>query len=231
MRLAHGSEELVLDPSGLLHWPAQRLAVVADLPLEKGAASARRGVPPPPSAPLAPPDRLGAALARLRPRAVVSLGDAFHDRHGAALLDSAAAARLRDLTNAFAWTWIAGNHDPDPPAGLGGVAVPEMSLGGLTFRHEPRGEPGEVAGHLHPKARVPSARLRLTRPCFATDGRVLLLPAFGTLTGGLNVLDAAIAGLFPAGFAAFLLGEERVFRVPHACLSPDPAAGLAQRLA
>ena len=233
MRLADGGEELALDASGLLHWPARRLIVVADLHLEKGAAYARRGVPLPPYDTQATLDRLEAALARLRPRprAVVSLGDAFHDREGAARLDPATAARLGNLTHAFAWTWVAGNHDPDPPAGLGGTAVPELRLGSLTFRHAPRGEPGEVAGHLHPKARVASTRLRLTRPCFATDGRVLLLPAFGSLTGGLNVLDPAIAGLFPAGFAAFLLGEERVFRVPHARLSPDPAAGLAQRLA
>ena len=154
-------------------------------------------MPLPPYDTLATVDRLEAALARLRPRAVVSLGDAFHDRHGAALLDRPRPP-ARDLTNAFAWTWIAGNHDPDPPAGLGGVAVPELSLGGLTFRHEPRGEPGEVAGHLHPKARVASARLRLTRPCFATDGRVLLCRP-SQPDAAAHVLDPAIAGLFPAG--------------------------------
>ena len=208
MRLAHGGEDLELDPSGLLHLPARRLVVVADLHLEKGAAYARRGVPLPPYDTRATLDRLETALIRLRPRTVASLGDAFHDRQGAARLDAATAARLRDLTHTFAWTWVAGNHDPDPPVGLGGIAAPELRVGGLTFRHEPRGEPGEVAGHLHPKARVTSARHRLTRPCFAADGRVLLLPAFGTLTGGLNVLDPAIAGLFPGGFAAFLLGEE-----------------------
>lgn len=215
MRLLLAGEALELDPAGLLHWPERRLVAVADLHLEKGSAFARRGLMLPPYDTHTTLARLEAALARLRPRTVVSLGDSFHDRRGAALLDAALAERMRRLTEAAAWIWVRGNHDPDPPAGLGGTALAELCLGALVFRHAPRGEHGEVAGHLHPKARITGTRLRVCRPCYVSDGERLLLPAFGSYTGGLDVLHPAIAGLFPAGFAAMLLGTSRVFRVPH----------------
>src|SRR5262249_46968303 len=117
------------------------------------------------------------------------------------------------------------NHDPRPPDGLGGEGVPHLELGGITFRHLAGGSGArEVVGHLHPKARVAGARRSVRRPCFAADDMTLLLPAFGSYAGRLNVPDPAIAGLFPNGFDAFVLGETRVFRVPHTSLKPEPEA-------
>jgi DNA ligase-associated metallophosphoesterase len=215
MMLELCGEALELDPAGLLHWPAQGLVAVADLHLEKGSAFARRGLMLPPYDTHATLLRLEAVLERLRPRTVVSLGDSFHDRRGAELLEPELARQVRRLTGSVEWMWVRGNHDPDPPAGLGGRAVAELSVAGLFFRHAPCGEAGEVAGHLHPKARLVGTRLRLSRPCYVSDGLRLVLPAFGSYTGGLDVTHPAIAGLFPDGFAAMLLGAERVFRVPH----------------
>ena len=215
MRLELCGEVLELDPAGLLHWPARGLVAVADLHLEKGSAFARRGLMLPPYDTHTTLLRLEAVLARLRPRTVVSLGDSFHDRRGAELLEPELARQVRRLTGSVEWVWVRGNHDPDPPAGLGGRAVAELSVAGLLFRHAPCGETGEVAGHLHPKARLVGTRLRLSRPCYVSDGLRLVLPAFGSYTGGLDVMHPAIAGLFPGGFAAMLLGAERVFRVPH----------------
>ncbi len=215
MRLELCGEALELDPAGMLHWPEHRLVAVADLHLEKGSAFARRGLMLPPYDTHTTLLRLEAVLERLRPRAVVSLGDSFHDRRGAELLAPELAQQVRRLTAGFEWLWIRGNHDPDPPAGLGGVSLPELRLGPLLFRHVPGGEAGEVAGHLHPHARMTGTRLRLSRPCYVSDGRHLLLPAFGSYAGGLDVTHPAITGLFPTGFAALVLGTARIFRVPH----------------
>jgi hypothetical protein len=232
MRLELAGETLELDPSGLLVWPHRALVAVADLHLEKGSAYARRGRFLPPYDTHATLARLEAALDRLRPAVVVSIGDGFHDRRGPERLEPELAERLRRLTTGVDWVWVRGNHDPEPPVGLGGRPLPELRLDGLVLRHEPTGGRvvGEVAGHLHPKARVAARRLGVVRrPCFASDGGRLLLPAFGSFTGGLDVLDPAIAGLFPAGFAAYLLGEERVFRLPHGRLLPDPRSAALAR--
>ena len=63
--------------------------------------------------------------------------------------------------------WIAGNHDPAPPASLLGEAHDEIRVGPITFRHEPRAGDahGEIAGHLHPVARVVTTRGSLRRRC------------------------------------------------------------------
>lgn len=231
MQLPFRGHAFHLDPAGALWWPARETLVVADLHLEKGAAFARRGALLPPYDTHATLDRLEDLVRRCRPRTVVSLGDGFHDRAGPRDLSPALHDRLAALTRAVRWVWITGNHDPALPAALGGAALPRLDLDGLIFRHAPEGdEPGEVAGHLHPKGRVHARRRSLSRPCFAADADRLVLPALGSFTGGLNVLDPAIGRLFPRGFHAYLLGAAQVFRFPHGVLAPDPDA-LRHRLA
>ncbi len=224
MQLQFHGQYLELDPSGALFWPRYAMLVVADLHLEKGNAFARRGTLLPPYDSHATLARLEALVARWRPDTVVSLGDGFHDRRGPLDLSPDLFDRLAGLTRSRRWVWVTGNHDPVVPLGLGGAAVAELRVDGLVLRHGPTGEVAEIAGHLHPKARLRTSRRHLARPCFAGDADRLLLPALGSFTGGLNVLDPAIHSFFPTGFHAYLLGGERVFRFPHRALVGEPAA-------
>lgn len=208
--LSVASVSLVPLVEGALWWPEERTLVVADLHLEKGSSFARRGQMLPPYDTIATLKRLAAVMARLAPARVIALGDSFHDRNGGDRLNEADRAALRAMTASAEWIWIAGNHDPDPPRDLGGWATSELSIGPLTFRHEPRpgAQPGEIAGHLHPSARLVGRGRSIRRRCFAADGRRLVLPAFGALAGGLNVLDAAFRPLFDGrAFHAWMLGD------------------------
>lgn len=211
---------LVADPSGALVWPEQALLVVADLHLEKGSSIARRGSLLPPYDTRTTLGCLEAVLARFAPRTVISLGDGFHDSDASARLPAEDRARLKGLVARHDWVWLSGNHDPQPPAGFGGRVDSSVEIAGTTFRHIPADQPGgpEIAGHLHPCARVTVRGRRLVRPCFVHDRRRLLLPAFGSYTGGLDVFDPAIAGLFTDGFEVTLLGDDRVHPLPHARL-------------
>lgn len=193
------------------------MLIVSDLHLEKGSAFAARGV-------LLPPYDTAATLARLavlcdlfRPRTVLALGDSFHDAHGSTRLHGDDRGVLREMMRGRSWIWLLGNHDPEPPRGLGGDTVETLALGGLVFRHEPASGtvPGEVAGHLHPAAAVRRRGRRVRRRCFVTDGARLVMPAFGAYTGGLNVSDSAFGGLFPDGFTAWLLGRENLYPVTN----------------
>ena len=220
--IAFAGQHLVLDPAGVLFWPAERMLVVADLHFEKGSAFARRGCLLPPHDTLVTIERLEQTLARLRPDTVVSLGDGFHDRRGPSHLAAGLAARITAMTAAHRWLWVSGNHDPEPPHGLGGVGVPEVSIGELTLRHAAGATRGsEIAGHLHPRAKLRLGARIARLGCFVTDGRRLVLPAFGAFTGGLNVLDGAIASLFDGGFATYVLGSASCRRVPHDLLVHD----------
>lgn len=210
---------------GALWIESARMLVVSDLHLEKGSSFALRGQMLPPYDTRATLQRLTLLFARLRPDTVISLGDSFHDRGGPGRMDAGDVANLRAITSAADWVWIEGNHDPEAPTWLGGRAMETISFGDLVLRHEPKGGAarGEIAGHLHPCAKV-SARGRAVRArCFATDGERLVMPAFGAYAGGLNVRDAAFDPLFPQGCVALMLGRTRVYAAPSSRQNPDGA--------
>jgi hypothetical protein len=211
--------ELVPDVSGALWWPARRVLVVADLHLEKGSSYARHNLPPYDSR--ATLERLEAVIDRRRPERVICLGDSFHDRRAADRLAAEERERVQALASRVAWTWIAGNHDPAPPADWGGTVEQELTVGPLIFRHAADAghpAPGEVSGHYHPKTRVRVRGKGLSARCFVADGRRLILPAFGAYTGGLSVLDPAISQLFPKAFTAHLIGRRAVYPYPRHAL-------------
>lgn len=219
-RLQVNGVPLIADLSGALWWPERRLAVVADLHFEKGSAFAARGQFLPPYDTAATLDKLEALLAQHDVKRLICLGDSFHDQEAADRLPEQIAVRLQALTARCDWIWIAGNHDPAPPQHLGGSIAAEWTEGALVFRHEaePEAGAGEVSGHFHPKAAVRVRNKRISAPCFVTDGRRLILPAFGAYTGGLNVLDPAIAGLLQKKFQVTLLGRRQVFVFPRDAL-------------
>ena len=211
------------DPAGVIYWPEQRLLAVADLHLEKGSSFAARGVLLPPYDTAATLARLAAPIARYAPHFVVALGDSFHDGRGPARLADTDRATLKNLQRGRDWIWIAGNHDPDPADGIGGRFVAALTLGALTFRHEPQEDAGgEIAGHLHPVARVARRGRVVSRRCFACDGARLVMPAFGAYAGGLNVRDPAFSNVFRTlAFTAHMLGERRVYAVAAKDCRPD----------
>lgn len=211
----------IYDPCGALFLPDLHMLVVSDLHLEKGSSFARRGQLIPPYDTAATLEMLAAVIARYQPRTVISLGDSFHDTKASERLPSLYAIRLKSLMEHRDWFWITGNHDPDRPKDLPGDSVEELAVGPLTFRHEPsRTEAqGEVAGHLHPAARIVRRGRSVRRPCFASDGERLIMPAFGAYTGALNVLDRAFRGLFvDASLRAYMLGQGKIYPISHGAL-------------
>ena len=214
--------DLLVEAEGALLWPEERLLIVADLHLEKGSSFARRGVMLPPYDTRATLERLTRVAERHDARRVLCLGDSFHDGDGPARLDAGDAALLTALAASTEVIWLAGNHDPAPPAELGGRVVEgAFRLGPLTFRHiaEPLFAAGEISGHYHPKASIDLRGRRLSGRCFVLDEHRLMLPAFGAYAGGLDVFEPALRALFPGDFAVHLLARERVTRLPHARLA------------
>jgi DNA ligase-associated metallophosphoesterase len=205
---------LAADLSGALYWEEQKLLVVSDLHLEKGSSYANRGVLLPPYDTIATLGRLGAVIARHDPRIVIALGDSFHDLDAHERLSPANREVLSALQMRRDWIWISGNHDPALPPDLGGTVAEEVAIGPITFRHEPTGAAGEIAGHLHPKARVSTRGRAVERRCFASDGARAVMPAFGAYAGGLNIRDAAFARIFQTlGFVAHVLGDRRMHAI------------------
>jgi DNA ligase-associated metallophosphoesterase len=205
---------MIADLSGALFWEEQRLLVVSDLHLEKGSSFATRGVLLPPYDTAATLGRLAAVIARHDPRSVIALGDSFHDRDAHGRLSAPDREAIAALQVRRDWLWIAGNHDPALPRDLGGTVASEVAVGAIVFRHEPTGAAGEIAGHLHPKARVATRGRAVERRCFAADGKRVVMPAFGAYAGGLSIRDAAFAKIFQTlGFMAHVLGDRRLHAI------------------
>lgn len=216
-------ERAVCDQNGVLYFPELDLLAVSDLHLEKGAAYARRGSFVPPYDTAATLLRLQAVVAQYDPGMVISLGDSFHDGKGSADMPELFRDQLKVLMAGRDWFWVAGNHDPDAPQGLPGETVRELAIGNLVFRHEPSrlSIRGEISGHLHPCARIVQRGRSVRRRCFASDGSRMIMPAFGSYTGSLNVLDRAYAGLFSRdAFMAYLLGSRRIYAIAASMLRP-----------
>ncbi len=215
---------LLADSSGALWWPSERTLIVADLHLEKASAHARRGIMLPPYDSRDTLDRLDAVIGRWRPRTVIALGDSLHDIAARQRMMPETAATIARLQRQRAWIWITGNHDPAIAPDLGGEVCAEAQIGGLELRHEPLATATgtEIAGHLHPAARVALKGSVLRRRCFVCDDRRLVLPAFGTFTGGLNVLDEAFAPLIePSQRRIYMLGGSGVYPIDNTILQPD----------
>lgn len=215
---------LFADPSGALYWPAVKTLVVADLHLEKGSAYAAKGLMLPPYDTRATLGELQRLIRRYTPARVVCLGDSFHDTGAADRIAPADREMLVRLMDGVDWVWVLGNHDPAIPSVLGGRAVTEVAEGRLVLRHAPAGavlSAGEIVGHFHPKACVTTSAGRVVAPCFAHDGRRMVMPAFGAYAGGLDALDRAIAGLFGrARFRVLMTGRDRLHLFPADRLAP-----------
>jgi DNA ligase-associated metallophosphoesterase len=221
--IAIAGERAVCDRRGALYFPEHGLLAVSDLHLEKGSSFARRGVLLPPYDTAATLRLLHSVVAHYRPRLVVSLGDSFHDAEGSGRLPEPFRDQIAAMAAGRDWLWITGNHDPVAPCGLPGDTADEIAVGGIVFRHEPMpgAAQGEVAGHLHPCARIVRRGRSVRRRCFVGDGTRMIMPAFGAFTGSLNVLDRAYAGLFSRGrLMAWLLGADRVYAIAGAMLRP-----------
>ncbi len=201
--------------SGALYWRARETLIVADLHFEKMASFARRGQMLPPYDTAMTMARLEADLRRTGAVTLLSLGDTFHRADASSLLTNSDRMRLDAIVENVDCIWLSGNHDPAPHA-IGGTCRPDIELDGLTFSHEPqKGKTGLISGHLHPAARVAMAGRSTRKPCFVHDNRLMILPAYGSSTGAINILGPAFVGLFnwPA-LEVTMLGRDRVYPVP-----------------
>lgn len=218
------SQRFSTDPSGALYWEDQRTLIVADLHLEKGSAAAEKGSLLPPYDTRSTLKRLAAVMDRYDPDRVIALGDTFHDEKAAVRLRRMDRERLQILCKGREWFWLTGNHDPELPGWLDGVVCPVLTLDGIKFRHEPRSgaKSHEIAGHLHPTAKLTWRGASVRRKCFISNGARLVVPAFGAYAGGLNVLSNPFETLFGrGGFHVWMLGQREVYPVSKQQLLRD----------
>ena len=216
--LVFAGEEFLAHPAGALYWPARQALLVADLHLEKASWFARLGQLLPPYDSQATLTALTELVAQTAPARLYCLGDSFHDRFGCDRLPGPAREMLLALTARLEWTWVIGNHDPGFADHCGGVIAEEATVAGIILRHEaqPDEQRPEISGHFHPKLRVHLRGRRVSRRCFVASQKKLILPAFGSLTGGLDAHHPEIVRIVGTHASALVPIADRMLRFPLA---------------
>lgn len=211
-------ETLVATAEGALFWPAQNALLVADLHLEKASWFARLGQFLPPYDSHATLTALAREVERTGATRLYCLGDSFHDRFGCDRLPVAARELLLQMTLTLDWVWIVGNHDPGFSDHCGGRLAEEVDVAGIVLRHEAvRDDPRpEMSGHYHPKLRLHLKGRNVSRRCFVVSATKLILPAFGSLTGGLDATHPEILSQVGDGASALVPVSDRLLRFPLA---------------
>ncbi|ALC14556.1 ligase-associated DNA damage response endonuclease PdeM [Sphingopyxis sp. 113P3] len=228
--LSFAGQTFVLLADRALFWPRHAALIVADLHLEKASWYAGHGQPLPPYDSHDTLDRLARLATETGARAIWCLGDSFHDVAAAERIAPAVAARLAAQATATRIVWIAGNHDGFAGGAWGGEVTEEMVIDGIVFRHQCRADEtrAEISGHFHPKLRLTVRGRGVSRPCFAGNDQRLILPAFGSFTGGLDVGHDAIAENFAGPYQAMLAAGGRLLRLP--CIRRERDDATARRV-
>ncbi|MGC4251948.1 MAG: ligase-associated DNA damage response endonuclease PdeM [Sphingobium sp.] len=214
--LSFAGHDFLALPEAALFWPAYGALLVADLHFEKASWYARFGQFLPPHDSHATLDLIETLVERTGARAVWSLGDSFHDAEGAARLDARARERLTALTARLDWLWITGNHDAGMASMPGGRRLAEAEVGGIRLRHEAvaNDDRPEISGHFHPKLRLSVRGRHVSRRCFVESRSKLILPALGSLTGGLDARHGEIRRAVGPGATAMVPLSDRLLRFP-----------------
>jgi len=215
IEIAFAGQRFVLDAGLGLYWPAQETLIVSDLHLEKATYLTQFGSPLAPYDTLDTLNRLEALVAKYEPKALILLGDSFHDRQALQRLEDAARHQLQAIcTSVETCHMVEGNHD----LGLSDSTLSftdTVERAGIIFRHEPQASLiPQVIGHFHPKLRTSLHGHRLTGKVFAVNQSLLIMPAFGTFTGGLDITDDAFTALSgETPFEAYMVHRDTVARI------------------
>ena len=211
LSFAHQLFELVAPAA--LYWPEQKALLVADLHLEKASFYARQGQMLPPYDSRATLHELAGLIDQTKAETVFCLGDNYHDDGGEVRLESEAATLLQLLTSQVEWIWISGNHDRDVSGLWGGTVRSEWTGNDIILRHEATKNPSfpEISGHYHPKYRTAVRGRHVSRRCFVVGDSHMIMPAFGSLTGGMAASDPVIEAIVGGPAQAVIsLAEQHV---------------------
>lgn len=183
-------ERLLLLPEKAVYWPAQAMLIIADIHFGKAASFRALGVPVPRGTTTENLNALDALIAAHGARQVMFLGDFLHARAAHASSTQQAMLAWRQTRPDLQLTLVRGNHDRhagDPAAALGIELVDEPCASGpFAFCHHPDLDtPGyALAGHVHPAWVLATRFDALRLPCFVVGRRRMILPSFGSFTGG-----------------------------------------------
>lgn len=216
--LNFAGQELHLLASGACYWPQKKTLIVADLHLEKGSYFALRGQPIPLTDTRNTLEKLQQELLNIQPETLICLGDNVHDAGGFLRMKQEDLILLQSLHERVTnWCWVIGNHDTTKlilPALENIQFASELLINNLCLSHEfQKNKPFQIIGHYHPKISLTRQGTKITGKCFSVTDKALILPAFGSYTGGLDIHNKVYRDILSGNKQYYLLFQNNIFLV------------------
>lgn len=189
--------DFIADPSGALIWPEEATLIVSDLYLRSGttlSAVMQRG-------PKSQASELLLAIRNLinihESRQVIAIGRPFRRLDDPYHIHGDDLNILYEMQKRVDWIWVAGSMSRHLPSLVGGIRAASFNHANFDFRAQPRSVPVayEIAGGMYPMAKLirdqsgPAYQEELTYPCYVSNGKRLIMPAFGGKLCARNILS------------------------------------------
>lgn len=184
MQITHQGHHFELLSERALFLPEHAALILSDVHLGKAATFQAQGMAVPKGDDEKDLARISRLIADSSAQQLIIAGDLLHSRLGN--VTDLLTTWIKNTTIPI--TLVMGNHDARALRGkLPLEIVDHLQIDALSIVHDPAdaGENFTISGHLHPAIRIEDGPRSVIRcECFWLQENALILPAFGTFTGG-----------------------------------------------
>ena len=218
-RIVFCGQHFILDALGCMFHIESKTLVFSDLHLEKGSYLISQGNPLPMIDTLDTILKIQKCIDVYKPETVIALGDSLHDVHALERMHPDDKAFIMKICQSVQhWHWIMGNHDKNPEKqdlftqfNFSSKIVTEQ----FQYVHDVENtDLPQIIGHFHPKASINIGPQTIRGKCFLITEKLIVMPAFGTFTGGLDIHSEAIEKLLNGQtYQCYLLKRSKVWQI------------------
>jgi len=208
------NEEFYAHPSSALYWKRLNIIIVADLHLGKSISFAKQKQFLPPYDTKETLAKLFKCINEFEPSKLIIVGDLLHDMFSVNSFQEKDHQDFNKYSKNTQFIWVKGNHDYDIEIN-GFTKVLNYKVEEIIFNHIPiKSKNFQICGHYHPKVKISHKGKVIHKSCFVHNNKLLVLPSFGILTGGLSIYDEPITNILGnKNLSIFPIGLKKVFKL------------------
>ena len=207
------NEDFYAYPNSALYWKRLNIIIVADLHLGKSISFAKQKQFLPPYDTKETLAKLFRCINKFEPSKLIIVGDLLHDMFSINSFQEKDHQNFNKYTKNTEFIWVKGNHDYDIEIN-GFTKVLNYKVEEIIFNHIPTKSTNfQICGHYHPKAKISHRGKSIYKSSFVHNDKLLILPSFGTLTGGLNINQAPLSDLLGKNIKLFPVGNRKVYKL------------------
>ena len=197
---------------GILFWFDKQIAIISDLHLEKGSSFAHSGQFLPPYDSEETLKKLSKGIKNQNIKKVILLGDTFHDENAFNRMSKKAFFLFNSLIKKYEVIFILGNHENKLKIDHINL-LNQYVIDDIHFIHQALQKSiFQISGHFHPVATIKSSIKKITVKCLLHTNNHIILPSFGTYTGGLNINDQALKPFVNHQSYIYMLAKKSIYK-------------------